>query len=153
MRKNKSRRLATEQDVDAALQLIQLKDYSKDIFATKSDQHLACGIRQPFTKIVLKPKETPQAREKNHDDEFMKIVLKSKEFLEARDINHYNDNDDDDGIKKRKSGGVEPCSSSITFDLDDGSDEDVNQGVGSVKKTKTKKFRSIVDVYNVTEPL
>ncbi|KAK1367580.1 hypothetical protein POM88_033672 [Heracleum sosnowskyi] len=126
MEKNKKRRLVTEQDIEAALQLIHLKNCHQNFIA--SDQNLPCQkIHEPF----------------------MKIVVKSKEFLRAQDINRNNKK-----IicsRKRKSDSIASCSSCITFDLDDKSDEDANEVVGSVKKMN--KFRSIVDIYNVTKPL
>ncbi|KAK1359321.1 hypothetical protein POM88_043795 [Heracleum sosnowskyi] len=143
MPKNKKKRLVTRQDIEAALQLIQLKNCHRNIVITpNSNEHLGCQIHEPL----------------------MKIVIKSKEFLQAKDINvnhDYDDNDDDknsiceggyENIRKRKSDGIASCSSSVTFDLNDNSDEDAyNQVVGSVKKMN--KFRSMVDIYNVTKPL
>ncbi|KAK1359323.1 hypothetical protein POM88_043797 [Heracleum sosnowskyi] len=134
MKKNKRGSLVTKQDIEAALQLINLKNCRPNFIA--SDQHL------PSRKI---------------HDPFMKIVLKCKEFLGALNINQNKKNiskGGDENNRKRKRDGTAWCSSSITFDLDDNSDEDANQAVGSVKKLKKlKKFRSIVDIYNVTKPL
>ncbi|KAK1359324.1 hypothetical protein POM88_043798 [Heracleum sosnowskyi] len=125
MTKNKrGSSLITEQDIEAALHLIMLKNgHGQFVTTTNSDDHLRCEVDEPLTKIVLKPKE----------------------FLKARDIRHKKN------ICKRKRDGTAWCSSSITFDLDDNSDEDANEAVGSVKKMN--KFRSIVDIYNVTKAL
>ncbi|KAK1359322.1 hypothetical protein POM88_043796 [Heracleum sosnowskyi] len=132
MTKNKKISLVTDQDIEAALQLIQLKNHYQNFVTTNSDEHPRCEIDEPFTKIVLK----------------------SKEFLEAQDIKHNKKKICKGGyenIRKRKSDGITSCLSSLTFDLDDSGDEDANEAVCSVRKMK--KFRSIVDIYNATKPL
>ncbi|KAL8097556.1 hypothetical protein AgCh_030615 [Apium graveolens] len=122
----------TEQDIEAALQLMELKNHHQSFVTARSDQHLRSESHEPF----------------------MKMVLKSKEFLEAQDIKHDKKNScsgGDENIRRRKRDGTASCSSSITFDLEDNIDENANEGVCCVKKMK--KFRSIVDIYNVTKPL
>lgn len=129
--KNKKRRLLVDQEIEAASQLIQLKNYHNNFITC--DRHVDCQFHEPFTNIVQK----------------------SKEFVDTQDIN-YNNSICNANIRKRKSDGIASCSSSLTFDLDDNTRQDATQVVGSdsVKKTKKmKKFRSIVEIYDVTKPL
>lgn len=123
-KKNKS--LFTKQEAEAALQLIHL-----------NSGHPTCPINIHTTNY-----------HQHLHEPVMKIVSKSEKFLQVQEI-HDND---ENNIMKRKSDGIVSCCSSVTFDLENNCDEDAREADGC-KRKKIKKFRSILDLYNVTEPL
>lgn len=126
METRKKKILFTEQEADAALQLIHL-----------NNSHHTC----------------PNSHHHHHHlhELSMKIVSKSEKFLQVQDL--YNKEDESRcNIRKRKSDGIVSCCSSITFDLDRNSYEDARDAVSNHVK-KMKKFRSVFDLYNVTKPL
>lgn len=130
MRKSKKKILFTEQETEAASQLIHLN----------TCHHITCPVTHTTNSHVNEPS--------------MNIVPESEKFLRVPEID---DNVGDEGsnhsintcdIRKRKCDGIGSCRSSVTFDFDD---NHAGEAVNYVKKIK--KFRSIADLYNVTKPM
>ncbi|KAK1359325.1 hypothetical protein POM88_043799 [Heracleum sosnowskyi] len=136
MRKEKKQKtLFTDQETEAALQLIHL-----------NSSHPTCPINF----------QTTNYHHHLHEPS-MKIVPKSEKFRQVQEMYVNNENKDDDNvdnykIKKRKSYGTVSCSSCVKFDLENNSDEDAGEAVSNHGK-KMKKFRSIFDLYSVTKLL